>query len=136
MNRTQTLASLRNLASAVACLAALLAQPAAAVPVIAPDNGFGTATLPPTGETYYGAQMQIIDGLPPGSTIDIDNPLYHNFSTVTDHEVPAGPLNYGDGNFSDFAAQLTLPLQGTGRVQCLHAHGRDPAAPQRTVDAL
>jgi hypothetical protein len=93
---------------------ALLAAPAAAAVVIAPDNGFGTATIPPTGETYFGGQMQIINGLPPGSTIDIDNPLYHNFSTVTDFENPAGPLNYADGNFSDFAAQLTLPMQGTG----------------------
>jgi hypothetical protein len=114
MNRIQILASHRTLAAAVVCLAVVLAQQAAAVPVIAPDNGFGTATIPPTGETYYGAQMQIINGMPPGSTIDIDNPLYHSFSSVSDFENPAGPLNYGDGNFSDFVAQLTLPMQGTG----------------------
>src|SRR5688500_9841837 len=114
MNRIRILASHRKLASAVMCLASFLAQQAAAVPVTAPDNGFGTATIPPTGETYYGAQMQILNGMPPGSTIDIDNPLYHNFSRVTDFENPAGPLNYGDGNFSDFVAQLTLPMQGTG----------------------
>jgi hypothetical protein len=92
----------------------LFASSAAAVVVIAPDNGLGTATIPPTGETYYGAQMQISAGLPFGSTIDIDNPLYHNFSTVSDFEIPAGPINYADGNYSDFAAQLTLPMQGTG----------------------
>jgi hypothetical protein len=93
---------------------AFSSAPASAVAVNVPDNGFGTATIPPTGETYYGGLMQIVNGLPPATTIDIANPLYHSFSTVSDIEVPSGPLDYSDGNFSDFAAQLTLPMQGTG----------------------
>jgi PEP-CTERM motif len=132
---------------------ALFVSPAAAVVVVAPDNGFGTATIPPTGETYFGTQMQIIDGLPFGSTVDINNPLFHNFSSVQDYEVaPPDSVNYSDGNFSNYDAQLTLGMTGTGAFssynrtivlplpagplsQVMHFDGRVTNAPLQVITA-
>ena len=46
-------------------------------PCIEPDNGTGTATLPPIGCDYDNPdeKWMIIDGLPPGTTIEFDGPL-------------------------------------------------------------
>jgi hypothetical protein len=79
--------------------------------VLAPDNGFGTATMPPAGQSYIGVLMQIINGLPPGSTIDMTNPSYGNFSLVT--EVAGGGLG---GTTSSQTASLFLPMIGTGAM--------------------
>ncbi len=42
-----------------------------------PDNGTGTVTLPPIGCDYMSPDevWMIIDGLPPGTTIEFDGPL-------------------------------------------------------------
>ncbi len=78
--------------SSAAVLSALILTLAAnrgqAAQVIAPDNGSGTATMPPAGESYESNLMQIINGLPLGTTVDIISPLFGSFSTVS--EVPGG----------------------------------------------
>lgn len=77
-----------------------------------PDNGFGTATMPPAGCTYFSpsGDMQIITGLPAGDTIDIDVRL-ENFFGV--NEVVGGLFG---GTTSSYGAQLVLPMQGTGSL--------------------
>jgi hypothetical protein len=88
------------------------ATAAKAAQVIVPDNGFGTATMPPPGETYDGGQMQIINGLPPGTTVDINSPSLGSFSTVV--ELPGG--SFAGGTTSSFDAVLALPMTGTGAL--------------------
>jgi len=76
-----------------------------------PDNGFGTATLPPTtsGCAYYGTSA-IVDGLAPGDTIFI-NVAYYGFFSV--NEAPGGGLG---GTQSNFGASLALSMTGTGSL--------------------
>jgi len=47
---------------------------------VVPDNGAGTIELPPMGCQYTSPDQvfMIIDGLPAGTTIELE-PLYHNF---------------------------------------------------------
>lgn len=68
----------------VSALASVSSPEAArAAPCVAPDNGSGTATLPPALPTadcatgYQGPSdvFHIIDGLPPGTTVDIQGEL-------------------------------------------------------------
>ena len=83
---------------------------AQAAVVIAPDNGFGTATMPPAGEDYVGDLMQITNGLPSGSTIDIATPLFGNFFNVV--EGPGG--SFAGGTTSSYDSTLVMPMAGTG----------------------
>jgi hypothetical protein len=110
------LASRFALPSLRAFLAFLLltavASAAGAAQVIAPDNGFGTATMPPTGASYDGGQMQIISGLPPGTTVDINSPIYGGFAAVL--EIPGGV--FAGGTTSNFLAGMVLPMTGTGAL--------------------
>lgn len=91
-----------------ACLACLAPLPALGVPCSAPDNGSGTVTLPPTGCRYVG-QMQISEGLPMGTTIQISQAVLGSFSSVT--EAPGGTLG---GNLQQFDGTLQLSMTGTG----------------------
>ena len=80
---------------------------------VAPDNGFGTALLPPpvgAGGCFYLGNTEIIDGLPIGSTIQI-SASYGTFSGVV--EVPGGSLL---GTVSDFNAVMSLSMTGTGTL--------------------
>lgn len=83
-----------------------------AAQVIAPTNGFGTTIMPPAGEDYDGGQMQIVAGLPPGTTVDINNPVYGNFGFIT--EGPGG--TFAGGTRSTNFADLVLPMTGTGAL--------------------
>ena len=94
----------------ILCLLLTAAQANAAF-VLAPDNGGGTATMPPTDKQYVGDLMQIIDGLPAASTIDINSPLFGEFVSVV--EVPGGSLG---GTTSQYDAGLQLPITGTGAL--------------------
>ena len=87
-------------------------SPALGVVTIVPDNGFGTADLPPVPGTYLTptGDMHIIDGLPPGTTIDIDATLGAFFNRL---EVVGGTLG---GNKQNFQGTLTMPLVGTGTL--------------------
>jgi len=90
----------------------LAAWRAEAAVVVAPDNGSGTATMPPTGENYLGNLMHIVDGLPVGTTVDINSPLFGNFSGMS--EVPGG--TFVGGTTSQYDATLVLPMTGTGSL--------------------
>ncbi|TPW16720.1 MAG: hypothetical protein FD129_645 [bacterium] len=80
---------------------------------VAPDNGGGTALLPaPLGDggcIYFGT-TEIVDGLPVGTTIQIDA-SYGAFSNVV--EVAGGSLG---GTVSDFDAVFTMSMTGTGTL--------------------
>ncbi len=101
------------------CSAALAAQ------CIAPDNGAGTVDLPaPCPYTAPDGPMYIIDGLPPGTTIEID-PVFENFTCNPanglcsivhppgDCENPGGALG---GDVQCFDGMLTLTMTGTGTL--------------------
>jgi hypothetical protein len=76
-----------------------------------PDNGFGTATLPPStsGCSYYGTS-EIVDGLAPGDTIFV-TVAYYGFSAV--NEGPGGSLG---GTQSNFGASLAMSMIGNGSL--------------------
>ncbi len=77
---------------------------------VAPDNGSGTATIPahcPYGST---ATMDIIDGLPPGTSIASDPSLHDHVGIV---EAPGGTLG---GTQSQFQSTLDLQMSGTGTL--------------------
>ncbi len=78
---------------------------------IAPDNGLGTADLPALC-SYVALLdgMRIIDGLPPGTTIEID-PVLTGFGGII--RTPGGALG---GEILQFNASLLMQLQGTGTL--------------------
>jgi hypothetical protein len=89
---------------------------------VAPDNGTGTAQLP--AQCPYGSseRMHIIDGLPPGSTVEIA-PLFHNF--VCSPTAPSPPACPSDCYVQDdcdprngeivlYESMARLELEGTG----------------------
>ena len=79
---------------------------------IVPDNGTGTADLPPVGCVYQSPddRWMIIDGLPPGTTIEIDAILMDFLNTV---EVPDDTLGVG-GRRQSYDATLHMDMTGTG----------------------
>lgn len=97
----------------------------------APDNGTGTITYPADCSfTAPDEVMMIIDGLPPGTTIELD-PEYMDFvCTGTspycslpilpgECEVPGGSLG---GTGSCFEATLDLDVVGTGDLTGFNRH--------------
>jgi len=85
---------------------------------IVPDNGSGTADLPPMGCEYasIGEKWMIIDGLPPGTTIEGEGVL-SNWSSVM--RWPGGGLG---GEVQDFDASLDLTWTGTGDLAGFNRH--------------
>ncbi len=81
-----------------------------------PDNGTGTIDLPPEGCGYVSPTEfhLIIDGLPPGSTIEID-PLHAQFFNVT--QLPGG---IHGGEIERFDSFLFVEMNGTGELAGLH----------------
>ena len=79
---------------------------------IEPDNGFGTATMPPASCAYstFDDDMFIIDGLPAGTEIAIDAYIDH-FVNVSENL--GGTLG---GTRAQYGAILHLPMQGTGAL--------------------
>ncbi|MBX3385001.1 MAG: hypothetical protein KF768_00355 [Phycisphaeraceae bacterium] len=91
------------------------------------DNGNGTADLPPFGLTYYSVpsaatpsgQMNVVNGLPVGSTLKADaalggffwNPMGGVYSFMGTQSVAGGVLG-GEKHAAD--GVLTLDLDGTG----------------------
>lgn len=75
---------------------------------VLPDNGTGTIDLPPECPDGYQGHMAIIDGLPAGSTIEIE-------ATLNDYEnivrTPGGSLG---GEILEFDARLYWVAVGTG----------------------
>jgi hypothetical protein len=94
-------------------------------PCVVADNGTGTVTLPPEGCEYLSPDEvhQIIDGLPPGTTIELD--AIHRDFICDDQssEFCSGPLPPGEcevrggdlgGHVDCFASTLELTVKGTG----------------------
>ena len=80
-----------------------------------PDIGAGTGDVPPVGCSYISPSevFLIIDGLPPGTTIEAA-PIHHGFVCYTTPcEMPGGSLG---GTSAIFASQLTLFMTGTGSL--------------------
>jgi len=104
--------------------------PAPAAPCEVPDNGSGTASLPPAGCEYEGDtsggsndKYVITEGLPPGTTIEIV-PIHKDFICNPDPsficsvpvppgvcEVPGGGLG---GNIACADSAVELQVTGTG----------------------
>jgi hypothetical protein len=90
----------------------------------APDNGSGTAELPATADDceYIAPDevMEIIDGLPPGTTIEMD-PIYDWFDCNSlPCETTGGSLG---GTVSDLdGATLDLTVSGTGDLTGFNRH--------------
>jgi hypothetical protein len=99
---------------AAALAGVLLATPFAhAVICIVPDNGSGTAQMPPQCFSGYLSPAQvhmIVNGLPPGTTILADT-THRDFFNVTSG--PGGNLGGEAEQFSSFAG---INLQGTGAL--------------------
>ena len=81
-------------------------------PCIEPDVG-GTVDLPPAGCAYLSPQEvhMIIDGLPPGSTLELDPIHAFFFNTV---RTAGGTLG---GEIEVFDSQLQLHITGTGEYE-------------------
>ncbi|RLD51398.1 MAG: hypothetical protein DRJ05_18450, partial [Bacteroidetes bacterium] len=91
---------------------------------VIPDNGSGTPTLPPIGCEYSSPDdaFMIIDGLPPGTTIELDG-IYSEFFCCDGTcpcslpippgvcEMPGGSLG-GDGHC--FKGTMVFDVVGTG----------------------
>jgi hypothetical protein len=103
-----------------------VASATAAAPCEVPDNGTGTVDLPPLGCEYPGDTAgdiyEIVDGLPPGTTIQMV-PVHKGFfcamalGTCTGPvpggicEVPGGSLG---GNLACAQPDVQLDISGTG----------------------
>lgn len=80
-----------------------------------PEDGSGTVSMPPSCPNgYEGSPMVIIDGLPPGSTIQSPARLGSFFNSS---EVPGGTLG---GSLAQCLGALDLDLQGTGALVGFH----------------
>jgi len=81
-----------------------------------PDNGTGTGDVPPVGCSYISPDevFLIIDGLPPGTTIEAA-PIHHSLVCIEmPCERPGGSLG---GTSSGFDSSLTLFMTGTGSLE-------------------
>jgi hypothetical protein len=80
---------------------------------VEPDDGTGTVTLPPEGSAYVTPEElhMIIDGLPPGTTIEIDPIHWFFFCDPLPCGQPGGTLG---GDQERFQSTLTMELTGTG----------------------
>ncbi len=89
-------------------------------PCVVEDDGTGTVTLPPPGCAYLTPQEvhMIIDGLPPGTTIELA-PIHQDFicRKLGNCGVPGGDLG---GEVEDFDSQVVFELNGTGDLDGFH----------------
>jgi hypothetical protein len=106
--------------------------PARQDPCIVADDGTGTITLPPTGCDYLSPEEvhMIIDGLPPGTTIELD-PIHMDFICGESGDICSLPLPPGEcegeggslgGNFDCFESTLDLTVTGTGNLEGFNRH--------------
>ena len=124
---------------------------------LAPDNGIGTVDLP--ADCPYTAPyepMYIIDGLPLGTTIELE-PILMNFICSDPPMCSTPPLPPGvceapggsmGGHYQCFEATLDLVVTGTGELEgfsrhlavpmmCeVHTGPRNPGDPVQTFDAV
>jgi len=109
----------------------VLATLAYTQPCVVPDNGAGTATMPPIGCEYASPDenFMIIDGLPPGTTLEMLG-IWSNFTccgaqcslcslTLAPGECEGEGGSLG-GNFDCFDSTLELNITGTGELTGFH----------------
>jgi hypothetical protein len=105
----------------------------AQAPCIQPDNGSGTITLPPIGCDYASPSevFMIIDGLPPGDTIELDGPLTDYYCCPSGCSTCSLPLAPGTcettggtlgGHGHCFDATLDFDVTGTGSLTGFTRH--------------
>ncbi len=87
---------------------------------IEPDNGSGTITLPPaqcshTTSNIFSSDFFIIDGLPPGTTIELE-PLHYQFICTGAGGSCSSPGGNLGGEREVFDSTLRLYLKGTGAL--------------------
>ncbi len=127
-----------------------------AAPCVVPDNGTGTVALP--ADCPYATDpadpMMIIDGLPPGTTIEMDAQLIDFIcqqSAFCSGSLPPGECEGVGGslggNFHCFEATLDLQVTGTGELLGfnrylsvpaqveIHTGPRNPGDPVQTFSA-
>jgi hypothetical protein len=114
----------------VACIAAfgaalLAAGQVLAIPVIVPDNGFGTAQMPILGDYISETPLNIVDGLPMGTTVEIDAIL---FAPTLFDEQAGGSLG-GTKSGGGGAPAMQWDLSGTGTLLGFNRTINMPAAP-------
>jgi hypothetical protein len=111
-------------------------------PCVVADNGTGTVTLPPEGCGYVSPQdlHRMIDGLPPGTTIEVAAEHSGFFGIQTS---PGGSLG---GEIEVFQSVLFLEMYGTGDLQGFfrtvevpiacetHTAPRNPGDPVQSFD--
>jgi hypothetical protein len=109
----------------------------------APDNGSGTTDFPPSCDYDNELEpMYIIDGLPPGTTIELWGPLT-DFTNVVN--MPGGTLG---GEICTFDARFDWTVEGTGSLVGfnrhismpvsgeIHIEPRNPGDPVQNFDAI
>jgi hypothetical protein len=92
---------------------ALLVPPALAQSgpcCVVPDNGTGTADHPANCPSGYTGQMEIVNGLPPGATIDI-GAILGSFGNLV--QSPGGSLG---GMRETWIANLSMSMAGTNAL--------------------
>ena len=100
---------------------------------VQPDNGTGTATLPPIGCDYTSPEevFMIIDGLPPGTTIEMEGILMDFICCGMNCSLCSMPLGPGEcempggslgGHGDCFESTLDLTVTGTGELEGFNRH--------------
>ncbi len=100
---------------------------------VRPDNGTGTVTLPPIGCDYTSPDevYMIIEGLPPGTTIELDGPLTDFICCGSSCPSCSLPLLPGEcemaggslgGHGHCFEATLDVEVTGTGILTGFNRH--------------
>jgi len=106
-------------------------------PCVVPDNGAGTATLPPISCEYESPdeKWMIIEGLPAGTTIEMDGPLLDlscDRQPTSSCSLPLSPGTCetrggslgGDGHC--YEATLDVDVEGTGSLLGFSRHLKIP----------
>ena len=111
---------------------------ALAQPCEVPDNGSGTVDLPPDGCAYLSPNdvHEIIDGLPPGTTIRLD-PIHSRFFNSL--VIPGGPLGGATETFDsfiDFQVTGTGDLAGFNRLLSIQVQCQTATAPRANGQAV
>jgi hypothetical protein len=105
------------------------------------DRGDGTADLPPSGCWYMnrGEKLTILDGLPPGTTLEIDLRQSDFNCAFTPCGQPGGNLG---GETESFGSQVVFSVLGTGdlagyeRTLTLTAAQVDDSGPRTPGDEI
>ena len=114
---------MRILKTAILISIFALSSGANAAICLAPDIGTGTAVMPPPCE-YTGDNWLIVDGLPPGTTIEL-TPTLGNFVPGDPFGLSPFPLIPGvletpggglGGTVSGFSAEMEFLVSGTGAL--------------------